>query len=110
MLLAAARDLGLDLARSWTVGDKPSDIVAGHRAGTRTILVLTGYGLGEWEYRREAFSVPPDHVADDLLDAVSLILNERPEPRRRSAAPHQSALGSGESPPPSAPGALGSRT
>lgn len=81
MLLKAASDLGLDLARSWTVGDKPSDIVAGHRAGTRTILVLTGYGLGEWEYRRGTFSVQPDHVAEDLLDAVSLILGERHDSR-----------------------------
>lgn len=39
MLLAAAEDLGLDLARSWTVGDKPRDCQAGLDAGTRAILV-----------------------------------------------------------------------
>jgi D-glycero-D-manno-heptose 1,7-bisphosphate phosphatase len=74
LLVRAASDLDIDLGRSWMVGDKPSDILAGHRAGARTALVLTGYGLGEWEYRRATFPVPPDCVADDLLDAVARIL------------------------------------
>jgi len=39
MLLRAATDLGLDLARSWTIGDKPRDIEAGQRAGCRGIQV-----------------------------------------------------------------------
>jgi D-glycero-D-manno-heptose 1,7-bisphosphate phosphatase len=39
MLLAAATDLGIDLAGSWMVGDAPSDIEAGRRAGCRTVRV-----------------------------------------------------------------------
>ncbi|MGW2090304.1 D-glycero-alpha-D-manno-heptose-1,7-bisphosphate 7-phosphatase [Streptomyces sp. NPDC001880] len=39
MLLQAARDLDLDLTRSWMVGDSACDIAAGRRAGTRTALV-----------------------------------------------------------------------
>ena len=74
LLLRAAVDLDVDLTRSWMVGDKPSDILVGRRVGARTALVLTGYGLGEWERHRDAFEVPPDHVADDLLDAVRWIL------------------------------------
>lgn len=77
LLLRAASDLGVDLARSWTVGDKISDVLAGQRAGTRSILVLTGYGLGEWEYRRARWPTAPDHVADDLLAAVEWILARR---------------------------------
>ena len=38
MLLQAAADLGLDLARSWTVGDKDSDIEAGRAAGVGTLV------------------------------------------------------------------------
>jgi D-glycero-D-manno-heptose 1,7-bisphosphate phosphatase len=38
MLLQAARDLDLDLARSWTVGDQISDIEAGHAAGVGTLV------------------------------------------------------------------------
>jgi histidinol-phosphate phosphatase family protein len=39
MLLAAAEDLGLDLSRSWAIGDKPRDCVAGLAAGARAILL-----------------------------------------------------------------------
>jgi D-glycero-D-manno-heptose 1,7-bisphosphate phosphatase len=42
--------------------------------GADAVLVLTGYGRGEWEYQRERFEVVPDHVAGDLLDAVEWAL------------------------------------
>ncbi len=70
LLLRAAAELSLDLSRSIMVGDKPSDIEAGQAAGAATVLVLTGYGRGEWEYRRHEWTVKPDHVAEDLFDAV----------------------------------------
>jgi D-glycero-D-manno-heptose 1,7-bisphosphate phosphatase len=78
LLLRAAAELGLDLERSWMVGDKISDVMVGHRAGARGLLVLTGYGLGEWEYRRSEWAESPEHVAEDLLDAVRRILTDRP--------------------------------
>jgi len=78
LLLRAAEDLGLDLTRSIVVGDKPSDLEIAPKVGARSVLVLTGYGLGEWEYRRDLFAVAPDHVADDLLDAVEWALKARP--------------------------------
>lgn len=78
LFLRAASELGLDLAASTVVGDKPSDLLAARRVGARAVLVLTGYGLGEWEYRRDRFPVEPDHVAGDLLDAVEWILARRP--------------------------------
>ena len=70
LLLRAAAELGVDLSRSIMVGDKPSDVEAGQAAGAATVLVLTGYGRGEWEYRRHEWTVKPDHVAEDLFDAV----------------------------------------
>lgn len=78
LLLRAARELGLDLSASYMVGDKISDVAVGKRAGATSILVLTGYGLGEWEYRRGQWPCAPDHVAEDLLDAVRWILARRP--------------------------------
>ncbi len=67
MVLEAARDLGIDLARSWFVGDKEADIGCGRRAGTQTILVQTGYGLQETE-------AEPDFLAKDVVAAAGIIL------------------------------------
>lgn len=70
MLLRAARDLGLDLGRSWMVGDMLSDLLAGRNAGCRgSILVRTGYGS-----RLEAPEKTADHIADDLMAAALWIL------------------------------------
>jgi D-glycero-D-manno-heptose 1,7-bisphosphate phosphatase len=77
LLQRAADELGLDLARSTMIGDKASDLVPGRAVGAATVLVLTGYGRGEWEYRRPHFPVEPDHVAPDLLDAVDWALATR---------------------------------
>ena len=73
MLQAAARDLAIDLSKSYTVGDKLSDIGAGKNAGTKTILVRTGYGK---EHEKQIAGSPfcPDYIADNLLAAVNWIL------------------------------------
>jgi len=77
LLVRAAAELGLDLTRSTMVGDKASDLVPARTVGAGAVLVLTGYGRGEWEYRRERFEADPDHVAGDLLDAVEWTLARR---------------------------------
>jgi len=74
LLLRAAAEMGLDLSRSVMIGDKPSDIGAGQAVGAATVLVLTGYGRGEWEYRRHEWTLGPDHVAEDLFGAVEWAL------------------------------------
>jgi D-glycero-D-manno-heptose 1,7-bisphosphate phosphatase len=79
LLLAAARDLRLDLAACWMVGDQPKDVAAGRAAGCRTILI-GGEGAA-------VKSARPDYRAASLLDAAALILNGYP---RR--ANHQSPI------------------
>ncbi|HEV8585044.1 MAG TPA: HAD family hydrolase [Methylomirabilota bacterium] len=74
LLTRAAEELDLDLAASAMVGDRSSDLVCAGTVGARGVLVLTGYGRGEWEYQRANFTATPDHVADDLLDAVEWVL------------------------------------
>jgi len=69
MLLEAARDHGIDLARSWMVGDKDIDIASGRAVGCRTILVLTGYGSNHAD-------CGADFVASDAADAAGIILSE----------------------------------
>ncbi len=44
LLLQAAREHGIDLSRSFMIGDKEADIEAGEKAGCSSLLVLTGYG------------------------------------------------------------------
>jgi len=66
MVLEAAANYHLDLARSFFVGDKSSDIECGRRAGTRTILVFTGYGAQQ--------TCVPDFSARDLVAAADIIL------------------------------------
>ena len=74
MMKRAARDLGLDLSRSFVVGDTPGDILMGKRAGAKTILVLTGYGKGEKNYRRHLWKAEPDQIVRNLEEAVGWIL------------------------------------
>ena len=42
LLLDAAKEFDIDLKNSWMVGDRPSDVMTGVNAGTKTILVKTG--------------------------------------------------------------------
>jgi D-glycero-D-manno-heptose 1,7-bisphosphate phosphatase len=79
LLLGAAADLGLDLSASVMAGDKLSDVATAHAAGALGVLVLTGYGRGEWEYRSSG-AARPDHVAGDLLDAVDWALARQGAP------------------------------
>lgn len=74
MLEQAAREHSLDLATSILVSDRYDDISMGQSVGCRSILVLSGYGRGEYEYHRRDWPRQPDHVVEDLTAAVDLIL------------------------------------
>ncbi len=73
LLLRAARELYLDLAESWMVGDILDDVEAGHAAGCRTVLVDSG---GETEWRLSADRVP-DATAADLKAAADIVIAGR---------------------------------
>ena len=67
----AAGDWGIDLSRSYTVGDGVVDVLAGRQAGTRTVFISPrkGYVFSELE-RQNAW---PDWIAGNLPEAVELI-------------------------------------
>jgi len=65
MLLQAAEEFNIDLANSYMVGDRESDIMAGVNAGTKTILVQTG--------NVPVVSPGATYVAPSLLEAVRYI-------------------------------------
>jgi D-glycero-D-manno-heptose 1,7-bisphosphate phosphatase len=58
------------------VGDRYSDIELARNAGLKSAFVLSGYGRGEWEYQSRSWLHRPDLVAEDLLEAVHLIVAE----------------------------------
>jgi D-glycero-D-manno-heptose 1,7-bisphosphate phosphatase len=76
LLQEAARELDLDLSRSYLVGDRYKDVETAANAGVWGILVLTGYGRGEYEYLRQTAPAQPVHVAADLAAAAQWILEK----------------------------------
>lgn len=74
LLHRAARDHDIDLAASYVIGDKASDMNLAAEVGAAGVLVLTGYG-GETLRARDRRPCSPAIVADDLLQAVRLILD-----------------------------------
>lgn len=76
MLEQAARELNLDLKRSFVVGDRHADVEVARRAGARSVLVRTGYGEGELAWHLPTWPKQPDFVAEDLDEAAQWILKE----------------------------------
>ena len=79
LLLRAAREHNLNLGASFVVGDRITDIIAGARAGCRTVLVQTGKHEAPPIETVEPLdeSVQPDHVCADLRAAAEWILRTR---------------------------------
>lgn len=69
MLLDAALLLGLDLGRSWMIGDRWRDIDCGRRAGVRTVFVDFGYA--------EELQAQPDFSVSSFPEAARIILAQR---------------------------------
>ncbi|MBN1939792.1 MAG: HAD family hydrolase [Candidatus Aminicenantes bacterium] len=69
----AAADLGLDLRRSFMIGDKEDDMNFGRAVGVVPVLVLTGYGREARRKMAEKGTLP-DIVAADVGEAVDRIL------------------------------------
>ena len=68
MFEQACREYRIDMSHSYMVGDRAGDVMAGQKAGLRTILLESGYGLG----RLEA-NVQPDYILDDLRMVINVI-------------------------------------
>lgn len=65
MLLQAARDLQLDLAQSWLIGDQQRDIEAGRAAGCRTVFMAHG---------EKPAGVEASAAADSFAEAAEAVL------------------------------------
>ena len=86
LLIAAARDMDIDLTRSYVVGDMVKDIQVASKVGAKGLLVKTGYG--ENTIRKDfaagsAETCRPCYIAEDILDAVKWIMNDRKTKKRK---------------------------
>jgi len=71
MILEAASEHGIDLSRSFMIGDKKLDVECGRQAGVFTILVETGYG-------RDYGDCFPDHRVPTVTEAIRIALDGSP--------------------------------
>ncbi len=81
LLIRASQEMGLDLKRSYVIGDRWSDLKTAARCQAKGILVLTGYGQGELQYIGPQELLQPFHIALDLYEAVQWILHDLVGPK-----------------------------
>jgi histidinol phosphatase-like enzyme len=72
----ACREMNLDPARSFMVGDRWLDVACGIAAGTRALRVLTGHGAHEPIEPPE--HAKPDAILNNLMEAAGWILRNSP--------------------------------
>lgn len=76
LIYKAAQEHEIDLTRSFMIGDKYTDVELAQHIGIKGIMVMTGYGIGEYEYQRNTWPKMPDKIALDLLEAVDWIITQ----------------------------------
>ncbi len=92
----AVRELDLDLARSYVVGDGPGDLGLAAATGTRAVLVRTGHGRATAASRDPA--LPIAHVAANFRAAAEWIIDDarRASANRRGASAQQRSAAAGQ--------------
>ncbi len=91
MLEKAAKRFHLDLENCFVVGDSYRDIQLAHNAGAHSIMLMTGYGKGEYVHHRKKWPRQPEMIAPNLLEAVEMILNGRVGKTARARTPGKSS-------------------
>ncbi len=74
MPLDAAARHGIDLARSWVIGDHWRDVQMGHAVGARAVLLRTGHGRDQEKWRPEGQRV--EAICDNLMAAAAFVLGQ----------------------------------
>lgn len=77
MLEEAAATLGIDIKRSYMIGDKQSDILCGRAAGVQPVLVRSGKGAEAEKQLPDHPFMRPDFICDTLAEAVDFVLLEK---------------------------------
>ncbi len=75
LFMKAVAEHEIDLKKSFVVGDRWSDLKAAAACQATGVLVLTGYGRGDYQFIGPSQEIQPKFVADDLLMAVDWIID-----------------------------------
>jgi histidinol-phosphate phosphatase family protein len=70
MVFQAAKELNIDLAQSWFIGDTTTDVQTARNAGVKSILVRTGHAGRDAKH-----AAAPDYSFDTLNEAVDFVLS-----------------------------------
>ena len=68
LLEQACNDFDIDMNKSYMVGDRAGDIFTGQKAGIKTVLLESGYGLARLEQ-----NVIPDYIFADLRNVIDIL-------------------------------------
>lgn len=69
----AAKELDIDLKKSWMIGDGVFDIVAGHQAGCKTILIANVYESSYLSLMEKKLSnIQPDFMVRNVKDIIPI--------------------------------------
>ena len=71
MIFKAAQENGVNLGKSWFIGDSSTDIAAAEKCGIRSVLLKTGYGGSDMKEE-----VRPNYIFEDLFEASNWIVND----------------------------------
>jgi len=82
LLEMAKKDCGLELHSSYFIGDTETDVIAGRRAGCRTISVLSGKATKE---EMKKWPEKPDYVFNNLLDAADWLVKKEERKAKRAS-------------------------
>ena len=73
LFLQAAKEMNIDLSQSWMIGDGLFDIVAGHNAGCKTILIANNVQTGHLKAIEDQLkNTKPDFIVKNAKEAVSI--------------------------------------
>lgn len=75
LILRAVHEMGIDVEKSFMIGDRLTDVMAGKRAGCKTVLLETGAHLDPLIISDDLdLTIKPDHTCADLYQAARWIV------------------------------------
>lgn len=73
MLQEAIKEYNIEPQKSWMIGDKISDVEAGHNANMRSILLFYEYNN---DNKNDDFKIKPNYITSNLFDAAEFIISQ----------------------------------